>query len=119
MNNCFIRKTDAKRICAAFEQVIADSRLGAAKFPCEEYFHCGDGRRDLAYLCPIGNRLFHFYCYRARFEGKPHEVWLEAYHAWLTLFAVTSSVAREKLDEWDAFLKIDKILSEISDGQVY
>lgn len=116
MNNHFMRKTDAKRICAAFEEVISESRPGAAKFPCEKYFHCGDDKRHLGYLCPIGNGLFHFSCYRARLEGKPHETWLEAYHAWLTLFAMTSSVAREKLGEWDEILKLDKILCEVCDG---
>lgn len=116
MTNHFISKTDAKRICAAFEEVIAESRRGAAKFPCEKYFHCGDEKKDLGYICPIGQRLFHFYCYRARIEGKPHETWLEAYHAWLTLFAMTSAVAQKKLDEWDGFLKLDKILCEVCDG---
>lgn len=116
MQQGFISKTDAKRICAAFEEVIAESRQGAAKFPCEKYFHCGDDKRHLGYLCPIGNGLFHFSCYRARLEGKPHETWLEAYHAWLTLFAMTSIVARKKLGEWDEFLKLDKILCEVCDG---
>lgn len=116
MNNHFMRKTDEKRICAAFEEVIAESRRGSAKFPCEKYFHCGDDKKNLWYICPIGQGLFHFYCYRARLEGKPHETWLEAYHAWLTLFAMTSAVAREKLGEWDEFLKLDKILCEVCDG---
>lgn len=113
MNNHFMRKTDAKRICAAFEEVIAESRRGSAKFPCEKYFHCGDGERHLGYICPIGNGLFHFSCYRARLAGKPHKTWLEAYHGWLTLFAMTSAVAQKKLGEWDEFLKLDKILCEV------
>lgn len=116
MQQKYMRKTDIKRICAAFEEVISESRRGSAKFPCEKYFHCGDDKKNLWYICPIGQGLFHFYCYRARLEGKPHETWLEAYHAWLTLFAMTSAVAREKLGEWDEFLKLDKILCEVCDG---
>lgn len=47
MQQRFLSKTDAKRICAAFEEVIAESRRGQAKFPCDKYFHCGDDKKKI------------------------------------------------------------------------
>lgn len=112
----YLRKTDIKRICAAFEEAIAESRKphSLSKFPCA-MFRYGENH-SLCYLCPIYNDLFPFGCFRARIRGETHDVWLNSYHAWLTLFSMTFKEARKKLDEWDEFLKLDKILCEVCDG---
>lgn len=115
--NRYMRKADIKRVCAAFEQAIAQSRNGElAKFPCDEMFHCMEEGNYHRYICPIYNQLFPFGCMGARLRGETHETWLKSYYVWLTVFSMSYSIARKKLDDWEGFLRLDELLSNMGGG---
>lgn len=116
MQKQYMRKTEFRRVCAAFENAITCSRkIRFAKFPCD-MFRCGGLNRDYSHICPVINGFLPITCLQANTEWISHKDFLDYYFEWLSVFAKSFPEAKKLVDEWDNYLKLDRILCEVCDG---
>lgn len=116
MQKQYMRKTEFRRVCVAFENAIVCSRkIKFAKFPCD-MFRCCETRRNYLHICPVYNGFIPITCVQAHTEWISHKDLLDYYFEWLSVFTKTFPEAKILVDEWDDFLKLDRILCEVCDG---
>lgn len=124
----YLTRSQYKRINAAFIQAITESRWrtttgkeGKACFPCWRIFHCGANgeAKDFSAICPIGSKYAIGSCVRAGHEGLKHSEWIGLYYLWLRNMSKTFQMARDSLEDWEGFLKLDTALAFDVDNPVF
>lgn len=110
----YLNPPDYRRAKAALLQAIAISRRnGKCEFPCEVLG--ARARRNFActIICPVRRVYTEFYeglCRNGRNIEFTHEEWVLFYRRWLRIMSKTFEDARQELEKWGDFVRLDVLL---------
>lgn len=117
----YLNPPDYRRVNAAFLQAIGQSRQeGVSTFPCRVLGTDVKGFGACKPICPMWahyGAAIDISCAVLWKVRLKHDFWIAFYKYWLGTMSKTFEDARQKLERWEDFLKLDKLLSPDEEGQ--
>lgn len=117
----YLTPPDYRRVNAAFLQAITNSRKGdKCGFPCEVLGAVKRRNFACTIICPMKQReigVSTAFCLNGGKRELSHADWIGIYRAWLETMAKTFEDARQKLERWKDFMRLDNLLLPDKESQ--